>query len=117
LTGGLLLPSGAPLRAKLQLSATPEIDVLPDSAGPGHHPRYTMAVALTRPFGALTASVEAWASRDADVSLPTTQASLDLNLVWQPPRALNLQLDAGANAGITRATAAIGLYVGITRRF
>jgi len=70
-----------------------------------------------RPLGASTTSVETSASRDADVSLPKTQASLDLNLVWQPPRALNLQLDAGANAGITRATAAIELCVGITRHF
>lgn len=117
MTGGLLLPVSAALPAKFQLETTPEVDVLPDSDGPGHHARYTMVVALTRPFGAVTASIEGWASRNADPAGPMTQASLDANLAWQPAHYPNLQLDAGANAGITRDTAAIELYVGVVRRF
>ena len=116
-TGGVLLPVTLALPAEFQLGATPEIDVLPNSDRGGSHAGYRGVVALSHPLGGTTASVELWASRDDDPGAKSTQASFDANIAWTPQSNKNLQLDAGANAGLNHATPDIELYVGVAARF
>ena len=114
-SGGVLLPVSYDLGSDWTLAGTPEIDWTPDTTGDGHHFAYTAVAALSRKLGALAVGVELWANRDADPDAPVTEATADVTLAWTV--ASDLQLDVGANAGLTRDTPRIALYIGIARRF
>ena len=116
-TGGVLLPFAADLPGGFSLSATPEVDVLPNASRGGSHAAYVAVVGLAHKLGDVTAGVELWANHDADPDMASTQASFDVDLAWTPASAKNLQFDAGANLGLTRATPDVELYVGIAARF
>ena len=114
-SGGVLLPLSIDLGGNLSFGATPEIDIAADADGSGHHASYSGVVALSRKFGAVQAGGELWINRDDDPAGHVTQATADVTLAWTATT--NLQFDAGANAGLNRATPRIELYFGVTRRF
>jgi hypothetical protein len=115
--GGLLAPLGLPLSGAFSLAATPEIDVVRNSAGGGQHIAWTGVVAISRSLGEAAVGAELWASRDEDPAGHSTQATFDLTAAWTPKAQPDLQLDAGVNAGLTRSTPDLELYAGVTRRF
>ena len=55
------------------------------------------------------------AGEERDPTGHVNSASFDLSLAWMAAPAL--QFDAGANAGLTRATPDFEVYVGVADRF
>ncbi len=116
--GGLVVPVGFTLPAGLALALNPEIDAFHDGVGNGTHAAYALSGVLSRNFGPeFIGAVELWAANNDDPAGRLNQASFDLGVAWIPLKDQNLQLDAGANLGLTRDTPDVNVYVGISRRF
>jgi hypothetical protein len=114
--GGLLGPVAFSLPNNFTLLLVPEIDVLKDSADNGRHANYIFDVNLSREvIKNLTAYVELWADYNDDPVVKTTQLSFDMAVAWIVVP--NVQLDVGANFGLTGATPAIQIYAGLSQRF
>jgi hypothetical protein len=113
--GGTRLPVSADLTDGFSLGVTPEADLRRDADGHGRHAALSGAVALSHDLAGASVAVELWGEHDADPAGHMNQASFDLSAAWMV--AHDLQLDAGANAGLTRATPDVELYVGVARRF
>ena len=94
----------------------PEIDVLKDSADDGRHGNFIFDVNLSREvIKNVTAYVELWADYNNDPIVKTTQVSFDIAVAWVIVP--NVQLDVGANFGLTSATPALQVYTGLSQRF
>jgi hypothetical protein len=94
----------------------PEIDVLKNSADNGRHANYIFDVNLSREvIKNVTAYVELWADYNDNPVVKTTQLSFDTAVAWIVVP--NVQLDVGANFGLTSATPAIQIYAGLSQRF
>jgi Putative MetA-pathway of phenol degradation len=116
--GGLVVPVGFTLPAGLALALNPEIDAFHDGVGNGTHTAYALSGVLSHSLTSeFTGAVELWAAHNDDPAGRLNQASFDLGLAWIPMKDQNLQLDAGANLGLTRDTPNVNVYVGVSRRF
>jgi hypothetical protein len=115
--GGLLLPVGYAIAGtKLSLGLTPELDWVADGDGHGHHPAMEQVASLGwAATDKLNLSAEIWGGWDWDPSGTTRQASADGSVAYLVND--NLQLDAGANFGLNRATPGVELYGGVSVRF
>ena len=114
--GGLLGPVAFSLPDNFTLLLVPEIDVLKDSADNGRHANYIFDVNLSREvIKNVTAYVELWADYNDNPVVKTTQLSFDTAVAWIVVP--NVQLDVGANFGLTSATPAIQIYAGLSQRF
>lgn len=114
--GGLIGPVAVSLPNAFTLLLVPEIDVLKDSADGGWHGNYVLDVNLSREvIKNVTAYVELWYDYNADPAQKANLLSLDLAVAWVflP----NIQLDLGANIGLTSATPAIQVFAGLSQRF
>jgi hypothetical protein len=114
--GGLIVPISLALPHDFTLILDPEVDILRDANGLGKHANFQMLFNVSHALSdSVTAYVELWGQANNDPAFPTKQASLDLSATWlvRP----NLQFDAGANIGLTSATPAIQLYLGLSQRF
>jgi len=114
--GGLAVPISFALGGRASATLGPELDLLADADGSGRHLALVNLINLSMPFGArLTAAGELWTNLNFEPSGTARQASLDAALAYAvSPR---LQLDAGANFGLTRATSDLEFYAGISIRF
>jgi hypothetical protein len=116
--GGVLLPIAGGVGGGWSLDLTPEVDVVEDGAGGGHHAVAAASLGLSHGLGAgVSGTVEVWSQADFDPVGTTRQYSFDLALAWIPNRRPNLQLDGGVNLGLNRETPDVEAYVGVTRRF
>jgi len=116
--GGLIVPVGFNLPGGVNLTFNPEIDALHDGVGHGTHAAYALSGVLGRSLTPeISGAVELWAAHNDDPAGKLNQASFDLGLAWIPLKDQNLQLDAGANFGLTRDTPGVNVYVGVSRRF
>jgi hypothetical protein len=113
--GGVRLPVSADLADGFSLGVTPEADLRRDGDGHGRHAALSGAVALSHDLAGASVAMELWGEHDADPTGHVNQASFDLSAAWMFDH--DLQLDAGANAGLTHATPGVELYVGVARRF
>ena len=114
---GLVLPLSYDLGGGWSLATTPEVDILLDAAGAGRHATMLDVIGLGRALDdGVTFGAELWTSQDFDPAGVTSQYSLDLDTAWQPPGDSNLQLDAGLNFGLSRATPGMEIYLGVARR-
>jgi hypothetical protein len=114
--GGLLVPVVAQLSGDWSLNLSPEIDVVANANGRGHHVATAQLVNLGRPVGHdVTLSLELWGASDWDPAGRHRQASLDVGAAWLTSSAL--QFDGGVNLGLNRATPALQAYVGVSQRF
>jgi hypothetical protein len=113
--GGVVGAASLPLPGGASLGLSPELDVARDAGGGGTHLAWGGAAGVSRGFGATTLGVELWARRDEAPAGASTQASFDLSAAWTLGK--DLQLDLGANAGLTHATPDAEAYVGVSRRF
>jgi hypothetical protein len=114
--GGLIGPVAFNLPDSLVLLLVPEIDVLKDSLNDGYHGNYVFDVNLSREvIKNVTAYVELWSDYNADPTAKATLMSFDTALAWVflP----NVQIDLGANFGLTGATPAVQIYAGLSQRF
>jgi hypothetical protein len=114
-TGGARLPFALPLPGDFGFGAAPEVDVVRDADGRGVHLAWSAAAGVSHAFGSLTLDAELWGLVDRDPAGHTHQASVDLTAAQM--LGSDLQLDAGVNVGLNRATPDVEAYVGIARRF
>lgn len=115
--GGVLAPLALNLGNNWSLGATPEIDVLKNGDDTGRHAALTGVAGISRGFDSgVTLGAELWQSRDFDPAGATQQASFDLSAALIPSGDKNLQLDGGVNFGLTRITADVQGYVGLSLR-
>jgi hypothetical protein len=114
---GMLVPIGYAIpTTPLSLGLTPEFDWVADSDAHGHHMAMAQVVSVGwQATDKLNISAELWRGWDWDPSGTTRQASADGSVTYLLSN--ELQLDAGANFGLNRATPDVELYAGISKRF
>ena len=115
--GGVLFPIAYSIpKSPFSIGLTPEVDWTADADGHGHH----TAMVQVATFGwqatdKLNLSAEIWGQWDWDPSGTTRQASADGSVAYL--LSSDVQLDAGANFGLNRATPDEEWYAGISVRF
>jgi hypothetical protein len=115
--GGLVVPVQYQIgKSPFSLAMTPELDWNADADGRGRH----IAMAQVANLGwqatqKLNLSGEIWGQWDWDPAGTIRQASVDGAAAYLVNA--KLQLDAGANIGLNRATPDVELYAGIARQF
>jgi hypothetical protein len=118
--GGLIAPVLFGLPSDFALLFDPEIDILRNALNSGRHVNFASLVNLghTLLSESVTGYVELFGSVNDDPSGMVKQASLDLAVEWiVSDKAPGLQLDLGANIGLTSATPRVQAYAGISQRF
>ncbi|NYE30363.1 hypothetical protein HDE78_003332 [Rhodanobacter sp. K2T2] len=114
--GGLVAPIGVALPRGFSLTLGPELDLLADSDGHGHHAAVTGLVNVAHPLTSrLSLAVELWAQDNRDPAGTIRQRSADAALIFLVNP--TLQLDAGANFGLNRSTPDSQIYLGLSHRF
>ncbi len=114
--GGLIGPLSLSLPNSFTLLFVPEVDVLKDNLDNGYHGNYVFDVNLSREvIKNVTAYVELWSGYCADPTARATLVSFDTAVAWVflP----NVQIDVGANFGLTSATPVVQVYAGLSQRF
>jgi Putative MetA-pathway of phenol degradation len=115
--GGLLFPIAYAIpKTPLSLGLTPELDWVADGDGHGHHLAMQQVASLGwAATDKLNLAAEVWSAWDWDPTGTTRQASADGSVAYLLSN--DVQLDAGANFGLNRATPDVELYGGISKRF
>ena len=114
--GGVAAPANIPLPAKFTLTLVPEVDVLADDAGGGHHVGLISLVNVSHGIGKkVTVFAEFWNSQNLDPGGTVHQYSADVAATYTLTP--TLQLDLGGNLGLNRATPASQVYFGVSTRF
>jgi opacity protein-like surface antigen len=113
--GGVIVPLAVDLGGGIGLGLMTEIDILRSESGSGYEPTFvnsaTLSFELTQRLGLY---VEALVERSTESSAETV-VTLDSGLTYAVTD--NLQLDAGANVGVTGAADDLNVFVGLSRRF
>jgi hypothetical protein len=113
---GLVVPITYDLSDAINLEATSEIDAAVNQDGNGRHLAFSETAGLTLALNKnVTATAELQALRDDNAYGATTQFLAGLSLACMVGK--NMQIDAGANAGLNRNSPAMELYLGVARRF
>jgi hypothetical protein len=117
--GGLIVPVSFGLPSDFTLLFDPEIDILRNALNTGRHPNFASLANLSHALSSsVTGYVELFGSVNDDPSSTVKQASLDLAVSWiVSDKVPSLQLDFGANIGLTSATPRVQAYAGISQRF
>ena len=114
--GGLAVPISFTLAGPVTMTLGPEADLLADADGHGRHAAIVNLVNVAGPITPkLTLAGELWTNVNFDQSGTVKQASADAALAYAVSG--NLQLDAGISLGLTRETADIETYAGVSVRF
>ena len=94
----------------------PEIDALADADGHGYHPALTNLVNLgVAASDRVSLSAEIWNNLNFAPHGTIQQWSADVSAAYLPTK--RVQLDAGANFGLSRATPDVELYAGASILF
>ena len=113
LEGGIALPVSTALPGSITATFGPEIDLLADGDGQGHHPALVNLVHLAAPVAPrLTLIGELWSNLNFDPAGTIKQASADVAVAYLASD--RMQFDAGANIGLTRDTPDLELSVGLS---
>jgi hypothetical protein len=113
--GGIAAPINYSVPGGWTLTLGPQIDILADFDGIGHHVGLTGLVNIGKQFGDVTLYNEIWTSQNFDPAGTVDQWSYDFAVAWLVMP--TLQLDAGANIGLNRNTPDVVSYIGISARF
>ncbi|MGE5721933.1 MAG: transporter [Sphingomonadales bacterium] len=115
-TAGLLVPVSYALPKDMQLAFTGEADAAADGDGRGHHFAYAATLGLGLPLAPdLGAALELQHSRDEDPAGSSDATLGGLSFAWQ--RGASIQLDAGANFGLSGTAPDFEIYAGVAKRF
>ncbi|HEX8642989.1 MAG TPA: transporter [Allosphingosinicella sp.] len=115
-TAGLVVPLSYELSGNVQLGFTAQIEAAADDDGAGRHLAYGGVAGLSFSLSdQLGATFEIAATRDEDPSGHATEWLAGLSAGWMAVD--DLQLDLGANIGLSEAAPDVQLYLGIARRF
>lgn len=113
--GGLAVPVSLPL-GKATMTFGPELDLLADAEGDGRHVAVVNLVNLAVPVAdRLTLAGELWTNVNFDPAGTVKQVTADAALAYALTN--DMQLDAGANLGLTDDSPDIELYAGLSLRF
>jgi len=113
--GGLAMSLSTAL-GNSTLTLGPEFDLLADSDGDGRHPQLVNLVNIAAPVArGLTLAGEIWTATNFDPDGTVTQVSVDAALAYAVSK--DVQLDAGANAGLNKNTPDAEFYFGVSLRF
>ena len=114
--GGLAVPISFALSGPVTMTLGPEADLLADSDRQGRHLAIVNLVNVAGPIApGLTLIGELWSSLNFDPAGTIRQASADAAVAYAVSN--DLQLDAGANLGLTGDTPDAELYAGVSFRF
>jgi hypothetical protein len=114
--GGLAVPVSFALGGGVTATLGPEVDLLADGDGHGRHAAVVNLVNLSGTVAPrLTLAGELWSNVNFDPAGTVKQASADVAAAYAVSG--DVQLDAGANFGLTRDTADVELYAGVSIRF
>lgn len=114
--GGLAVPISISTGGPVSVVLGPEVDLLADADGEGRHLALVNLVNVSAPVAkGLTLYGELWTMTNFDPADNVTQASANAALAWLASD--RVQLDMGANVGLTRHTADLELYAGASVRF
>lgn len=114
--GGLAVPVSFALGGGVTATLGPEVDLLADGDGHGRHAALVNLVNLSGTVAPrLTLSGELWSNLNFDPAGTVRQASADVAAAYAVSNVV--QLDAGANFGLTRDSADVELYAGVSVRF
>jgi hypothetical protein len=113
--GGVIVPLAVDLGRGMGLGLMTEIDILKSENGSGYEPSFinsaTLSFELTQRLGMY---VEAFVERSTESGAETV-VTIDGGVTYAVTD--NLQLDAGANVGVTEAADDLNVFVGLSRRF
>lgn len=113
--GGIYAPLTFKLGPVWSLSLTPELDVVRDDEGGGRHLQHSQVVSVTRTVAKTwVLFADIYGQWDFERHGPT-QTTLDFAVAKILHH--DLQLDAGVNLGLNRATPGATTYVGVSQRF
>jgi hypothetical protein len=113
---GVVVPISFDLSKTLSLQLSPEADAAVDQDGTGRHFAASGTIGLgVKISDAVSGTIELQALRDEDPSGATNQALASLSIGWMASD--DLQLDAGAVAGLDRDAPDAEFYMGVSRRF
>jgi hypothetical protein len=114
---GLLVPIGYSIpKSTLSIGVTPELDWVADGDGHGHHVAMVQVASLGwQVTDKLNLSGDLWGQWDLDPAGTMRQYSADGSVAYLVNN--DLQIDAGANFGLSRNTPDVELYAGISKRF
>ncbi len=113
---GAIAPVTYDLTEIVNIEFTPEIDAAVNQSGTGRHLAYSGIAGIDVKLAkAIQVSVELQGLRDEDPSQATTQTLAGLALAWMAKD--DLQIDAGAVAGLSSDAPAVRVYAGLSRRF
>jgi hypothetical protein len=116
LEGGVVVPVSFTLSGQATMTIGPELDVLADSDGRGRHLALVNVVNVSAPVAPrLTLSGELWSNVNFQPGGTIKQASADAALAYALSK--RVQVDVGANLGLTSATPDAEGYVGLSIRF
>lgn len=114
--GGVALPVALALAGPATMTLGPELGLLADADGSGRHASLTNVVNVSVPIAPRwTLAGELWTNFNFDPAGTIEQASADAAVAHSLSK--DLQLDAGANFGLTAATADLEIYLGLSFRF
>jgi Putative MetA-pathway of phenol degradation len=113
--GGMAVPVNYSVPGGWTITLGPQLDVLADVDGEGHHLGLTGLINVAKQMGAFTLYNELWTSQNFDSGGTVRQYSYDVSLAWLPKPVL--QFDIGANIGLNAATPDLVAYVGVSTRF
>lgn len=113
--GGVIVPLAVDLGQGMGLGLMTEVDILKSEDGNGYEPTFvnsaTVSFELTQRLGLY---VEAFVERSAESGAETI-VTIDGGFTYAVTD--HLQLDAGANVGVTEAADDINLFAGLSQRF
>jgi hypothetical protein len=113
---GVIVPLSYELPQGFALGFTATVEAAVDGDRDGRHLAYGGIVGLDLPLSdRIGATVEIAARRDRDPEGSTTEWLAGVSAGWSPRE--DLQLDAGANIGLSRAAPDLQLYAGIAKLF
>lgn len=113
----LALPVSQTLAGDWTLGLTPEIALLPNALGGGHHIGGSFAVSLSHEIDAFNLGAELYLARDNDPAEAVRYATANFSLSWVPSGQDDLSFDIGADVGLNANTADVEIYCGLSRRF
>jgi hypothetical protein len=116
--GGVALPAQFNLPSDTTLAVQTEVDALKKANDAGRYANFVNIVNLGHPLSFiskdLSVSVELFSSVGTDRYTPAVY-TFDFGLAYT--LLANVQLDAGANFGLTKASPNVDVYAGVTARF
>jgi hypothetical protein len=114
--GGIAVPANFAGPAGITVTVGPEVDALSDGDGHGYHAAVTNLVNLGfAPSDKVALSAEIWNSLNFAPHGTVRQWSADASAAFLPTK--RIQLDAGANFGLSRATPDLEIYAGASILF